>query len=170
MRSAKELLETSGAFLKCVFDESRDLGLNLEAFEWDHLCLRVETWEQYLEQRDLFSEVGVLLSEALIGGRPISTYKLNAPIVFLNHQIPCVEIPAPKENASYAFGWEHVECVMDEDLEAFSLRYPELNFDKRALRKSLNPELVWKLPSGLSVKFHRQSLEEVIKIENSQRA
>ena len=170
MHRAKALLEAAKEFLTRVYHESHDLGLNLDPFEWDHICLRVENWDQYKEQKEAFSQVGLLLSEALVGGRPIATYKLREPLSFLRHRIPCVEIPAPKAGSSYAFGWEHVECVVEEDLEAFAARHTELIFDKRALKKSLNPELVWKLPSGLSVKFHRQSLEEVIKIENSHSA
>ncbi len=161
----QDYMATVPAFVKAIQNEAMQLGLNLGPFEMDHFCLRVENTEQYVFYKSEAEYVGVLLSEAIIGGRPIASYKLNDEIVIGAKRISCMEIPSPKEGAPYALGLEHVECVIAEALTIFIQRYPHLKFDTRALKKPINPEITLKLASGKTVKFHNQSLEQVIEIE-----
>ena len=62
-------------------------------------------------------------------------------------------------------GYEHIEVVIKESFEAFMKAHCHLTFKTKAIVKELNPEIEVELPSG-SVKFHHQSLEKVIQIEN----
>lgn len=163
--NAQEILNSVPAFVESVVSEARDLGVNVESFEIDHFCFRVETFAQYETYKNLFEAVGVLLTEAPISGRPIATYKLKQPVLWKNKKIPLVEIPAPKEGVHYPLGLEHLECVVSDPLSVFIQRYPGLNFDLRAMKKAMNPEIALNLPSGKSVKFHNQSLEAVIELE-----
>jgi len=153
-------------FIEGIVEETLNMGIDIRSYPMDHFCFRVETQEQYLIYKDAFSAYGLLISEAVIGGRPIATYRLKTPIHILdNKHIACVEIPSPKEGVPYSLGLEHVECVVPEALSVFIQRFPQLKFDIRALKKPINPEIALKLPSGKSVKFHNQSLEQVIEIE-----
>ena len=65
----------------------------------------------------------------------------------------------------YKKGWEHVEFVIDENLDDFLIKNSHLDFDKKGFSKKLNRDLRRKYDGG-SVKFHEQSLEEVIRLEN----
>jgi predicted metalloenzyme YecM len=54
-----------------------------------------------------------LLSEAMIGGRPISTFRFK--IESQGYTVSCVEIPAVKPNSPYQTGFEHVEFVIGNE-------------------------------------------------------
>ncbi len=164
-QSTQEILNSTPAFISSILSEAKECGIDLSHYEMDHFCIRVETIEQYKHYKKEFEAFGILLSEAKVNGRPISTYKLNVPIKVQNKVIPCVEIPSPKEGSPYPLGLEHVECVVEEALGRFIQRFPQLSFDCRAMKQSINPEVALKLPSGKCVKFHNQTLESVIEIE-----
>ena len=51
--------------------------------------------------------------------------------------------------------------MVDEDLVSFTPRYPQLAWDLDDLRKTTNPDVRLRYP-GFSVKFHGQSLADVI--------
>ncbi|NCN26868.1 VOC family protein [bacterium] len=159
-------LKDAPDFIESVCKEALGLGLDVYTLEIDHFCLRVSSDEEYKIYTQQLSTRGTLLSEALINGRPISTFKLHKAIKTLDKEIFCIEVPFPKENSPYPLGLEHIECVTPTPLAEFISQFPNLNFDTRAMNKNLNPEVALKLPSGNSVKFHNQSLEKVIEIEN----
>ncbi len=137
----------------------------------DHLCYRVETVDAYVELRDKLSTENELLVESLIGGRRISTFKMKMPFHFRGRAIPLLELPEPKPGSFYAEGWEHVEFVTDRPLSAFAewlmagRELTEGTLDYSGMNKARNADLRLQLPDGLSVKFHEQSLEEVIREE-----
>ncbi len=107
---------------------------------------------------------GMLLAESIISERPIATFKLHRPIVFQEKEILLFELPAPKPGSPYPEGYEHIEVVIDTTLESWMDQYPHLPFDTNGLKKPVNRDIKLKLPTG-TVKFHEQSLEEVIAME-----
>jgi len=149
-------------FLHQIFQHLSEDQINVSHYELDHLCYRVETIERYKELKEACSTIGSLLTETLINGRPISTFKLHEPIHYQGRAIELLELPSPKPGSPYAEGFEHVEFVIDEDLDSFVARYPQLSFDTRGMKKAVNPDV--RLAYGpLSVKFHRHNLEYVIR-------
>lgn len=151
-------------FLAKVFDAlSRD-GVDVSGCELDHVCYRVETSERYGELKQKLASQGELLVESEVGGRLIATYKLRQPILYQTRKIECVELPSPKKGTVYAEGLEHAEFVIGVDFENFMKAYPLVNFDTSALSKSVNPDVRVQY-DGFSVKFHRESLEQVIEKE-----
>ena len=68
-----------------------------------------------------------LLGEAMVGGRPVSVFRLREPLDVGTHRIRLLELPAPKEGSAYATGWEHVEVALgsDEKLEALAAQLRE---------------------------------------------
>jgi predicted metalloenzyme YecM len=136
--------------------------MNVQSFELDHICYRVETEERYLALKEALKKEGMLLAESQIGGRPISTFILHEPIRFRERAIPCLELPAPKPGKAYAEGYEHVEFVIDEPFAAFMARYPHVTFDTKGMQKAVNADIRIQYPDG-SVKFHHHSLEYVIR-------
>ena len=153
-------------FLDKIFGKLEESGIQLGSWEIDHLCFRTSSLDNYEEMKKIFSGLGSLLVESDVNGRDIATYKFHEAVIYKNFIIPLVEIPAPKQGRAIDEGWEHIEVVIDISFEELMKKYPHLTFDTKALAKELNPELVLKF-EDCSIKFHHQSLEEVIRIETS---
>ena len=137
-------------------------------WEIDHVCFRTDSLDDYEQTKEKFSESGTLLVESLVGGRPIATYKLHRPIWVDDYCIGLVEIPAPKEGKNTPHGFEHLEVVIDCTFDELINSFPLLKWDRRAINKELNPELEAQF-DGFNVKFHYQSLEQVINLEKDER-
>ncbi len=152
-------------FLKSLIGELAALGLDLSGSTIDHLCYRVQSDCQYQELKENLKNLGTLLSEAMINGRPISTFRLHRPFRHQSHSINLVELPSPKQGTQYDLGFEHAEAVIDQHFEDFEKQYPHLKFQLGGDRNT-NPELSLKTKMG-QLKFHYQSLDRVIEIENS---
>lgn len=153
-------------FLKKLFSILSEKNIQLENWKIDHLCYRTSDLDNYEKIKAEFSKLGEFLIESEVNGRDIATYKLNSPVLFEGYRIPLVEVPAPKKGKNTTEGWEHIEVVIDISFDELMKRYPKIDFDTKALSKELNPELVIKF-GDCAIKFHHQSLEEVIEIEKS---
>jgi predicted metalloenzyme YecM len=153
------------AFLDTLFAELAARRVDVSSLFLDHVCFRVATLAAYTAKKAELQTVGDLLHEALIGGRPIATYKLHRSIPYKGRLIPLVELPSPKAGSSYAEGWEHAEFVLAEAFADFMARHPQVAWDTTAVGKAHNPEIRIALGAGLSVKFHRASLEDAIRSE-----
>jgi predicted metalloenzyme YecM len=165
-KALQAVLGDPTAFLDRLFAELAAVGIDVARFPLDHVCYRVASSERYAELKPRLATAGELLHEAMIGGRPIATYKLHEPIVYAGRRIDLVELPAPKPGRTYDEGYEHAEFVITESFVAFMARYPHVAFDTDGAHKPVNAEL--RVPLGaLSVKFHHQSLEDVIARERA---
>ncbi len=148
-------------FLYNVFQQVDSKGIDIQDYELDHICYRVESDNSYNQICGLLREFANLLSETLIGGRLISTFKLHEPIQYEDRDIYCLEVPAPKEGSFYPQGYQHVEFVVNQELKSFIMMYPEIEFDTRSLHKDVNPDVKLEF-ANCSVKFHEFPLEYVI--------
>ena len=153
-------------FLNKLFQKIEEHRIDLKNWEIDHLCYRTSTHEKYLSTKELFQNLGQLLTESDVNGRPIATYKLEKPIIFDKWIIDLVEVPAPKQGKTVRDGFEHIEIVVDETFESILKQYPHLNFNQKGLTKSLNPELEIEF-DDTAIKFHHKSLEHIINIEKN---
>ena len=166
-------LSTVDNFLDRIFKIIKQQEINVEGLELDHLCFRVETEEEYNKATKQLSKIGSLLSEAIIAGRNISTFKLDKPIYYQNYEIDCIEIPAPGKGKNYKTGWEHAEFVLEKGFSDFIKKHPHIEFNKKSMQKAHNPDI--KVTSkdikgrSISIKFHLSSLEQVIEEENMQK-
>jgi len=153
-------------FLDKLFSSLAEVHIDVSTFFLDHICYRVETAEEYERYKNMLADYGTLLSETMVSGRLISTYKLHEPIVYKDRRIPLLELPSPKPGKHYSKGLEHAEFVIDTSFENFMAMYPEVQFETKDLKKEINPDIRISF-DGYSVKFHQQSLEEVIKFEQN---
>jgi uncharacterized protein len=151
------LNDTFGGLAKC--------GLDITALDIDHICYRTLTEDNYKKIKNYFRTRGKLLIESMVGGRMIATYEFEHPVEYKGYKIPLIEVPAPKMGSHYREGFEHIEVVIKERFETFMQKYPQLKFDTSAMGKEFNAEIRVKLDQFISVKFHQQSLKEVIEIE-----
>lgn len=136
----------------------------------DHVCYRVADLDRYGYWRQQLDTVATLLSDALVNGRPIATYKLHTAIkISDSYKLDVIELPSPKPGSPYREGFEHIEAVTRMSLEEFMARFPSLGFQTHNLRAKINRDISVKFPEGL-VKFHECSLEEVIAQEKAEEA
>lgn len=156
-------------FLTNLFKDLENNGLTLRPnWDIDHICFRSDSQEDYESLKQSFSHFGSLLIESVVGGRLISTFKLNTPLLIDDWKIHLVELPAPKVGKIVDRGFEHIEVVFDLPFEEFEKSHPHLNFDKKGLTKNFNRELEVCLGSR-NIKFHHSSLESVIQIEKNKK-
>ena len=138
--------------------------------EGDHACWRVETGKAYeLASCAALQDGAELLGEAMVGGRPVSVFRLREPLAVGTNRIRLLELPAPKEGSAYATGWEHIEVALgsDEKLEALAAQLREtssLKVNWRNWTRASNRE-VRVTPPGLPdfrVAFHARPLDQVL--------
>ena len=138
--------------------------------EVDHACWRVETGKAYeLASCAALQDGAELLGEAMVGGRPVSVFRLREPLDVGTNRIRLLELPAPKEGSAYATGWEHVEVALgsDDKLEALAAQLratSSLKVNWRNWTRASNRE-VRVTPPGLPtfrVAFHARPLDQVL--------
>lgn len=151
-------------FLEKLFSMLEDIDLDVSPYYLDHICYRVASLEEYHQKKQELTEHGILLVESMVNGRLISTFKLHHPITYKNRNIDLIELPAPKSSHSYASGLEHVEFVTKEPLQKIIQRYPQYAFEAFGIHKKINADITLKL-GDYCIRFHNQSLEDVIKLE-----
>lgn len=167
MPKAIPRLQNLEGFTTKLLQELDAAGLGDIFTQVDHACYRVSSLSGYEELKRELKSHTKLLSEAYINGRPIASYKLNHPIkVSGKYLVDVLELPAPKPNASYEDGFEHIEVVTKTRLEDLITTYPQFTFNTHNLGAEINRDISLRLPSGL-VKFHESSLEAVIAEEQA---
>ncbi|MFT3884408.1 MAG: VOC family protein [Flavobacteriales bacterium] len=149
------------AFLDRLFAALTADGVDVNGSELDHLCYRVASAERYDALKKDLADRGGLLSETLIGGRPIASFLLHRPMRYHDRLIAVIELPAPKPGSPYPEGFEHAEFVVGEDPRMFARRYPQLTWDLSDADKPINAVVRLRY-EGFSVRFHRHALAHVI--------
>lgn len=153
------------SFFRRLCSELSAKQIPIQNFTADHLCFRVEDMQDYTYYKNSLCKYGTLLTEAVVNGRPISTFRLKIPFLIENQIIDLVELPSPKIGTNYKIGFEHAEFVISEHFDIFKERFPHLHFAE-STDKVLNSELIHHSEMG-TVKFHHLGLDRVIEIESA---
>ncbi len=154
--------------LRQIFEGLEAMGVDVSTYELDHVCYRVANRGTYEEKKEVLRDFGECLTESLINGRPIATFKLHKPLEYGGKKIALIELPAPKEGTSHLEGFQHAEFVIDLSFDDFIRAHPKVVFDLRGAFKKINPEIKISL-GAIEVKFHHKSLEEIIRLETQGR-
>lgn len=173
MAAVEAIVGSCKSFLDNVFSDLEALRIDVSKYELDHMCYRVTTTEQYESAFLALEKISKLLSTINLGGRKVSTFKLDEPVVYNGRSIYLVELPEYKANSknTYPLGLEHVEFALGEDasLQDFANAHSHVTFDMAEIKKKNNPAIRVMLPNGHgSVKFHHLPLEEVIRREKAE--
>lgn len=153
-------------FLDDVLKRVADAGFAMTDFvQIDHICYRTVSTENYEEKKSELKSVATLLGETLINGRPISTFRLNKPVLHGPWRIDAIELPAPKLGSEHPEGLEHIEFVLYDDIPTFLKKHSGKPFELRAADRGINPEIGLQL-GDLSVKFHLLNLPTVVYLEH----
>ncbi len=163
--SFESFIGGSKLFLKTFIPELIDKGLLNDSSLIDHICYKPKEFEEYESLKSIILNAGnTLASEVLINGRPIASFKLKDPIVIGDYTIDCLELPAPKEVGESHSRWDHIEVVIDSDLNEFMAARPAIAWKTSNLNAKINADVSVKLKHGV-VKFHNDSLLNIIKEE-----
>lgn len=148
-------------FLDKIFNNLNSDLLNVSNYDLDHVCYRAETEETYTKTKNLFSNYGNLIAENVIRGRRIAIFKLNDPLVYKEYRIFCIEVSSPRRDIHFKEGFEHAEFVIQESFNDFLKKYSKIEFNKEAMSKEINPEIIRQY-EDCAVKFHKGSLLSVV--------
>jgi uncharacterized protein len=166
MNNLQNIIGDYQGFLKQIVREIVEAGFDLADFvQMDHMCYRVVSLASYEAKKQQLSEVGRLLGETQVNGRPIATFRLREPVRYQNWRIDTVELPAPKVGSDMKEGLEHVELVLFDDQKDFLEKYADKQFEMHAADRGINPEIGFKLPT-YTVKFHLLNLPTVLYLEH----
>ncbi len=166
MAELTQIIGDYPVFLDDILDSVKSEGFDLSDFvQIDHMCYRTTSTENYEAKKTELSSVAKLLGETLINGRPISTFRLNEPVIHSPWRIDAIELPAPKAGSEHQEGLEHIEFVLFDDFPTFLKKYEGKAFEMRAADRGINPEIGLQL-GELSVKFHLLNLPTVVYLEH----
>lgn len=179
MSNVNSIIGEYEEFMSAVTGKIEALGIDISAFEIDHICFRCGTLPDYIRVRDLLNALDSvdLLVESMIGGRPIATFSFQNGLTFGNRVVRCLELTSPKAGVVHRTGLEHMEVVIGSCesemlnsrpmLEDFVRSHPTISFDFKAIDKEINADVSLELGDGTAVKFHARPLYEVIAYEIS---
>jgi predicted metalloenzyme YecM len=166
MKTLSQIVGDYETFLISILKEIEDEGFDLNDFmQIDHICYRVTSMDDYTAKKQELEEVAEFLGETMVNNRPIATYRLVEPIVHGKWRIDAVELPAPKPDADFAEGLQHIEMVMYDSKEKFIQKYKHKALKLKAADRGINPEIGFDLPNYV-VKFHLLNLPTVIYLQN----
>lgn len=165
MAELNDIIGHYTVFLDDVLERVASAGFDLGDFsQIDHMCYRTVSEENYQQKKAELSRVVRLLGETTVNGRPISTFRLNEPVIHKGWRIDALELPAPKTSRNYEEGLEHIEFVIYDDMPEFLKKYEGKPFEMKAADRGINPEIGLQL-GEYSVKFHLLSLPAVVYLE-----
>lgn len=146
-----------------------------------HTCVRLKNSENVTMLKENVSQVGKIISSAIVNGREILIIQLDSPLYIANWSVYGIELPYPKPNHLYEDGLEHVEFVLTntentmdavrkkflsiikgismEDLQqkySYSEDEPQAEGDQKP-----NPTISIKV-DGVGIKFHALSIQDVV--------
>lgn len=169
MNPISEIIGDYKELVDLVQQNLKGVGIDIENRVIDHLAFRASSNEEYDHIKDgLVTQSGSLIGEKIIRERRVCIVKLNEALEYGGSIIPCIEVLAPaKGDRTYKRKLEHLEVVIDDQsLQEFALKHPDINFETKNLGNSVNPELILIFPNDANVKFHPDTIEEVIRLES----
>lgn len=160
------MVKDYSAFLETLFEKLHGVGVDLSELALDHLGYQCSSGDDYKQRDAALSKLSDKLSEELVGGRRVGIYRLHSPFRYKDTEIFTVELVEPKEGQEVQSAWEHAEFTVAGTLEAFMNKYPDLNWETRALQREEFPMLILPLGDGVSAKFPRRGvLEEAARLD-----
>src|SRR4051794_16918277 len=96
MSSKLSVLGDVQGFLQSIFSGLAGAAIDVSGLELDHLCYRTASTEEYERMKHELAQLGTQLTEGMIGGRLIATYRLRGPVIFEGRKVHCIELPSPK--------------------------------------------------------------------------
>ena len=158
-------IDSSHNFLEPLLKEFTSAKLIGKNDIIDHICYKPKLFSEYEVLKKLIINANnQLLSEVIINGRPIATYKLKTAINRSGFTIDYLELAAPKLGHHKESAWDHIEVVVKSTLKEFRSKNSHHKWNSSNIDSKLNPDISLKLASGI-VKFHTSPLSKIINTE-----
>lgn len=132
-----------------------ELGIELTDAELDHLAYQAESSQEYDQLKSELEKMATLMKEPLVSDRRIGVFKLNQPLRYKDWSTDTIELIEPKEGQEVVSGLEHAEFLLEESLEDFMAKYPDVNWNTNAINRDPFPMLILELSDSMRVKFPR---------------
>lgn len=153
-------------FLNTFFNLLTSTQIDVSNLYLDHFAYQTNSASDYEKIKFEVLSIADEVSEKIIGDRRVSIFKLRTPFDYKGRVIPVIEIIEPKEGQICPSAFEHAEFVVDS-IPKFVQKYPDLDWDLSSANRPDFPHLKLKLSDAIQVKFHPQSILEIIEIEKS---
>lgn len=140
-------------FLDSFFEQIKKVSLDVSGLLLDHVAHQASSSDDYDQIKDDFSKLGKLVSEEVIGGRRVSVFNLDKPLVYKNYQIPVLELIEPKEGQVCESVLQHAEFVYEDPFEELIEKYPGIDWDTSSMNRSDFAHLKLNFDNGLTLKF-----------------
>lgn len=165
--NGEKLLQQRWLFIQQQLAKVEALGVTVQWMLIDHVCVRVDSDILYNQLKEYLAEQYPLLGwEKIIWWRPIVIFDIvNTYWQMSNPYDTLFELPAPKNNHSYPNWLQHIEIVFPWKLEELMFCYPSIDRNKDWFDKIHNRDLSLQFSDMTEVKFHEQSLRDVLAFE-----
>ncbi|MCM0147371.1 VOC family protein [Photobacterium galatheae] len=182
----EQMLAQLPEFMAKITALAEQLGLDLTAFQADHIALRVNDAALASQLHQAWLAYGAEWSTNVINGRPIVVIGFSQPLIADQWKIEALELPYPSDKVYPVQGWEHVEFVVpcqasttDELKSVLEARFPALDWQQIEAagikvkasspagekERLANPTFAFK-KDGVCIKLHPCSLKAVIASES----
>jgi hypothetical protein len=160
----EEVVGDYKSFISDILKRAADLKIDAGNFSIDHLCYRVASLADYEEMKQKLMAVSSAYVENLHNNRPIAKFLLKTPLTFEKHAVPLIELPAPKAGTAYSSGLEHLEMAVGDGFDEFVPQYQNL-WTGKSDKGVGNPTVYIVFDNGKTIKFHKNSLSDVLRSE-----
>lgn len=166
MEKIEKILGNVTSFVNEILEKLRKTGLDIDDFEIDHLCYRVENIQQYNKMKKEMMKFTKAYSEKIHHGRHFSHFILKKPLKIGTYEINVLELPSPKPDRHFKKGLEHLEMVVGSKFNEFVKKNSAL-WSGRDDSGPFNQPVFITFENGISVKFHQFALVDVLKMEKA---
>lgn len=165
MPPLRRLIGDYEAFYRTQVSRVRGIGIDVDHYPIGHLAIRTRGLAEYESLRDDIETYCTANVENVWSGRPISKLLLRRPLqVGDRHAIELIELIPPPHRAGYALGLEHIGFVVGDDFDSFLDRH-RAKITTQQDQGPFNSPLLITFDDCTSVKFHRHSLADVVRLE-----
>lgn len=162
-----EVLGDYSSYIERTLDVIQQQGIaTMELTQCDMLNYECSTNERYEEVKAALLQSAMLLSEIQHGGRLVSIYQNESPLIAGQWQVPYVELLQPKPTRENRDGIDGVFFVTSVALPTFLERHTPIDFETKGLANTANPYVELKA-DGVAVKFHDRHMGAVLEIEKA---
>lgn len=155
-----DLLNKYEEFLNTFFENFNQLGIDVSTFEMDHIAYYAASAEEYDQIKEYFKRFGEFHSEAIVGERRVGVVKLDEKLTYKQYQISAIEVVEPIPGEKVEGKWDHPEFVIDCSFEELIKKYPNIDWDTKAIDRDIYAKIQLNLDNGMRVKFHKEPVLE----------
>jgi len=131
---------------------------DVSELQLDHFAYQTSSMKDYDNLKKESLEIGVLVSENIVGGRRVGIFKFEKPIQSNGYEILGFELIEPKEGQVCKSELDHIEFVIPVSFDEYLHLHQDVDWNLSAKDRDEFPKLSLKFEDGKSVKFHTKDI------------